>query len=126
MILLLSWRGPCLPTGQRERVELNAKDEMGYTALHYAALSGLKKCVEYLLAHGADPYIENKAGLSPCDLAMRENHHDIALVLESKMVFTGTPGKNLVKLGEQIWRIFIPLPSPLIHKALCPDPYALA
>ena len=67
---------------------------MGYTALHYAALSGLKKCVEYLLAHGADPYIENKAGLSPCDLAMRENHHDIALLLESKMVFTGTPGKN--------------------------------
>ncbi len=84
-------RGPCLPTGQRERVDVNAKDDTGCTALHYAALSGLKKCVEYLLAHGADPYCENKSGLTPCDLAMRENHHDIALLLESKMVFTGTP-----------------------------------
>ncbi len=91
VILLLSWRGPCLPTGQRERVEVNAKDDTGCTALHYAALSGLKKCVEYLLAHGADPYSENKSGLTPCDLAMRENHHDIALLLESKMVFSGTP-----------------------------------
>ena len=100
VILLLSWRGPCLPTGQRERVDVNAKDDGGCTALHYAALSGLKKCVEYLLAHGADPYAENKAGLTPCDLAMRENHHDIALLLETKMVFSGTPD-DLTSAGRR-------------------------
>jgi ankyrin repeat protein len=37
---------------------VNARDESGCTALHYAAQSGLKRCVEYLLAHGADAYAQ--------------------------------------------------------------------
>ena len=68
------------------------------SALHYAAQSGFKKCIEYLLAHGADPFVENKAGLTACDVAIRENYHEIALLLESKMVFSGTPGKEQTKL----------------------------
>jgi ankyrin repeat protein len=51
LILLLSWRGPIVvranaPAGaavtERERVEVNAQDVYGQTALHYAALSGLR------------------------------------------------------------------------------------
>ena len=49
-----------------------------------------KRCVEYLVAHGSDLFLENYDGLSPCDLAVRENHHDIALFLESRMVFNST------------------------------------
>jgi ankyrin repeat/IBR domain-containing protein 1 len=61
VILLLSWRGPVRPsTGERERVEVNARDDFGYTALHYGAQSGLRKCIEYLLAHGADPFAETR------------------------------------------------------------------
>ena len=78
VILLLSWRGPLLPTGERERVEVAAKDIRGNTALHYAAGNGLKRCVDYLVAHGADIFIENYEGLTPCDLAVRDNNHDIA------------------------------------------------
>jgi len=63
-------------------------------ALHYAAQSGFKKCIEYLIAHGADPFLENKAGMTACDIAIRENHHEIAILLESRMVFSGTPGNN--------------------------------
>lgn len=91
VILLLSWRGPFLSTGERERMDVNARDNAGNTALHYAAQSGLGKCVEYLVAHGSDLFIENKEGLTACDLAMRENDHRIAQFLESKMVFSGTP-----------------------------------
>ena len=91
VILLLSWRGPCLPNGQRERIDVNARDESGSTALHYAAQSGLKRCVEYLLAHGADPYAENKSALTPFDLARCKNHHEVALLLESRMVASATP-----------------------------------
>ena len=95
---MLSWRGPCLPSGQRERIDVNARDDSGSTALHYAAQSGLKRCVEYLLAHGADPYAENKSGLTPFDLARVKNHHEVALLLESRMVASATPGVNVVKL----------------------------
>ena len=33
--------------------------------------------MEYLVAHGADLCAENLEGLTACDLALRENHHDI-------------------------------------------------
>ena len=77
VILLLSWRGPLLPSGERERVEVGAKDVKGNTALHYAASNGLRKCVEYLVAHGADLCSENVDGLTACELALKNNHHDI-------------------------------------------------
>ena len=81
-----------MPNGQRERVDINAQDAAGYTALHYASQSGLKRCVEYLVAHGANLFVETlHERLTACDLAMRENQHDIALFLESKMVFNSTP-----------------------------------
>ena len=92
VILLLSWRGPLLPNGERERVEVAAKDVRGNTALHYASANGLKRCVEYLVAHGADVLTENFDGLTAYDLANRENHGDIVVFLESKMtVFNQTP-----------------------------------
>ena len=81
-----------MPNGQRERVDINAQDAAGFTALHYAAQSGLKRCVEYLIAHGANVFLETlHERLTACDLAMRENHLEIALFLESKMAFNSTP-----------------------------------
>lgn len=59
----------------------------GNTALHHAALAGLQRCVELLLAHGAPLFTENNDKLTPCDLAMQEEHHNIACLLESRMVF---------------------------------------
>ena len=50
--------------GQRERVEVTAKDIRGNTALHYAAANGLKRCVEYLVAHGAEVFLDNYDGLT--------------------------------------------------------------
>ena len=86
VILLLSWRGPLLPSGERERVEVGAKDVKGNTALHYAASNGLRKCVEYLVAHGADLCSENLERLTACDLALRENHHDIGKLISHYML----------------------------------------
>ena len=51
-------------TGQRERVEVTAKDVRGNTALHYAAANGLRRCVEYLVAHGAEVFLDNYDGLT--------------------------------------------------------------
>ena len=95
VILLLSWRGPILPNGERERVEVAAKDVRGNTALHYASTNGLKRCVEYLVAHGADVFTENYDGLTAYDLASRDNQHDIAVFLESKMVYNSATPEDL-------------------------------
>lgn len=103
--LLLYWKGVPLTTGGREKIDLGAQDKVterfiafqdvplsknlqeGNTALHWAASTGLKRCVELLLSHGAPLFIENNDKLTPCDLAMRGSHHDIARLLESRMVF---------------------------------------
>lgn len=43
--------------------------------------------MELLLAHGSPLFVENSEHLTPCDVAVRAQHHDIAALLESKMVF---------------------------------------
>ena len=70
-----SWRGPLKcegPAGgageeqhghggrRRARMEVCARDDFGFTALHYAPQSGLAKCIEYLLAHGANAFAETR------------------------------------------------------------------
>lgn len=47
----------------------------------------MKRCVELLLSHGSPLFIENHDKFTPCDMAMRNDHHDIAQLLESRMVF---------------------------------------
>lgn len=44
--------------------------------------------VQLLVAHGAPLFIENLAKETPCDCAEKSGHGEIALYLESKMVFS--------------------------------------
>lgn len=85
-MLLLSWRGKTTRAGspqhERRRLDINCRDIVGNSALHYAAQSGLKRCVEFLVAHEADLFIENKEGHTACDLAVACGHHEVALLLE--------------------------------------------
>jgi hypothetical protein len=41
-----------------------------------------------LVQHGAPLFLENKENQTPCDSAEKGGHADIALYLESKMVFS--------------------------------------
>jgi len=47
----------------------------------------MKHIVELLVSHGSPLFLENNERQTPCDLAMKANYHDIALFLESRMVF---------------------------------------
>ncbi|XP_037076812.1 ankyrin repeat and IBR domain-containing protein 1-like [Pollicipes pollicipes] len=88
VLMLLQWRGPQPDDGdQQEKLDVDALDKDGNTALHLAASCGLKKCVEMLVAHGACLFLENAAGQTSLDLTVANAHHVIALFLESKMVF---------------------------------------
>ncbi|KAK3873737.1 hypothetical protein Pcinc_021271 [Petrolisthes cinctipes] len=101
IVLILQWRGPLLQDGEKERAQLNAQDKKGNVALHYAAASGLQKCVELLVAQGAGLFLENRDRLTPCDLAVRATHHIVATFLESRMVFADSSDGVTEELGGQ-------------------------
>lgn len=72
------------------------KFKLGNTALHCAANSGLRRCTELLVFNGAPLFLENNEKFTPCDLAMRAGHDDIATFLESRMVFVSAVKKSKV------------------------------
>jgi ankyrin repeat protein len=50
--------------------DVNAANDPGFTAVHYAAQGGRNRIVEFLAANGARLDVKNKAGKTPLDLAM--------------------------------------------------------
>ncbi|XP_072180798.1 ankyrin repeat and IBR domain-containing protein 1-like [Diadema setosum] len=86
--LILAWQGVSIGNGEREKIDINAADDEGYTALHYAAAAGYRSLVEALLDNGACLFVENGDKETPCDCAERNRYLDIAQLLESKMVFS--------------------------------------
>jgi uncharacterized protein len=50
--------------------DVNAANDLGFTAVHYAAQGGRNRIVEFLAANGAKLDLKNKAGKTPLDLAM--------------------------------------------------------
>ncbi|XP_061677202.1 ankyrin repeat and IBR domain-containing protein 1-like [Syngnathoides biaculeatus] len=91
--MVLRWTGARLEGGQYEKANVNATDNRHSTCLHYAAASGMKSCVELLIQSHADLFIEDDDRLTPCDHAERHHHTELALSLESQMVFSSSsPG----------------------------------
>src|SRR5262249_31761364 len=50
--------------------DVNAVNDQGFTAMHYAAQTGRNAIVEFLASKGAKLDLKNKAGKTPLDLAM--------------------------------------------------------
>jgi hypothetical protein len=67
----------CFP----ELVNINYKDEKGYTALHYACDEGKLKIVEILLDEDCDPNIKNNEKETPLHLASKKGYFDICKIL---------------------------------------------
>ncbi|CAF1628062.1 unnamed protein product [Rotaria magnacalcarata] len=86
LTLLLKWKDK----QTNETIDIDAKDSDDNTALHHAAKNGLKSCVESLLNAGAALYVENHEKLTPCELAEKNGHKDLAIYLESKMIFSNS------------------------------------
>jgi ankyrin repeat protein len=55
--------------------DINKKDKYGRTALHYAAVHGLPKLVEYLVNTGADWSMKDQRGDTALEFALREKSH---------------------------------------------------
>ncbi|XP_060907019.1 ankyrin repeat and IBR domain-containing protein 1-like [Labrus mixtus] len=89
--IILAWTGAKLDHGEYECADVNATDNKKNTCLHYAAASGMKNCVEFLVQREADLFAENENRETPCDCAEKQHHKDLALCLESQMVFSLAP-----------------------------------
>ncbi|XP_028984300.1 ankyrin repeat and IBR domain-containing protein 1-like [Betta splendens] len=89
--IILAWTGAKLDHGEYERADINATDNKKNTCLHYAAASGMRICVEFLVQREADLFAENENRETPCDCAEKQHHKDLALCLESQMVFSLAP-----------------------------------
>lgn len=60
---------------------LRRDNSFGFTLLHYAAFSNSSTCASILLQHRADIHSrDNSAGLSPSDLAIMNNSHEVVLL----------------------------------------------
>lgn len=53
--------------------DINLKDKNGDTQLHHAIKSGDFQYVMMLLSNGADPFLENHAGVSPFDMVFQKS-----------------------------------------------------
>ncbi|XP_037640320.1 ankyrin repeat and IBR domain-containing protein 1-like [Sebastes umbrosus] len=89
--IVLAWTGAKLDHGEYERADVNATDNKKNTCLHYAAASGMMTCVELLVQREADLFAENEDRETPCDCAEKQHHKELALCLESQMVFSLAP-----------------------------------
>ena len=63
-------------------IDVNAKQEGGFTPLQEAAQNGQLELVELLLQHGADAAAKNDQGQTALDIARESNHPEVVKILE--------------------------------------------
>ncbi|KAG9410813.1 hypothetical protein AC1031_018835 [Aphanomyces cochlioides] len=66
------------------KVDLNATDERGDTALHWAAMAGRQKLVNHLVNLGADTSIQNTDWETPAQLAAANGHEGCVAIFNRK------------------------------------------
>ena len=93
MKLLLKYTQPP-HSGEQPLVDINAQNWAGNTVLHEAVNFGAVRCVQLLLAAGADPSIARNDGLKPVHIATR--HHQ-------------TPHSHSHKRMEEAAAIILPM-----------------
>jgi hypothetical protein len=87
--LLLQWayaaaaaRNPDAAELARDyKAQVNAKDDWGWTPLHWAAERGRMSIAELLLANGAEVNVKDHKGRTPLHWAVQKGHKDVARLL---------------------------------------------
>ena len=62
-----------------------SRDKQHNTSLHYAAKKGWSSVAKTLMEHHGTPALGNKEGLTPLELAIRNDHNECATFLVKSM-----------------------------------------
>eukprot|EP00112_Aurelia_sp_Birch-Aquarium-sp1_P023175 Seg68.7 transcript_id=Seg68.7/GoldUCD/mRNA.D3Y31 product=Ankyrin-3 protein_id=Seg68.7/GoldUCD/D3Y31 len=66
---------------KKKRIDVDLKDEEGFSALHRAAQIGFTEAVEFLVSHGANVNLKSKNNLAPLYFAVQSGNFDCAAFL---------------------------------------------
>ena len=77
--------------------DVNVKNDVGVTPLHWAVYYGHKEIVELLISNGAGMNAKNSTGLTPLDEAIRNEQPKIDDLLRK---YGGKTGEELKAEGE--------------------------
>ena len=66
---------------KKKRIDIDLKDEEGFSPLHRAAQLGFTEAVELLLAHGANVNLKSKTNLTPLYFAVQSGNFECASCL---------------------------------------------
>ena len=77
--------------------DVNAKDDIGRTPLHWSTVFGKNEIVELLMAEGADINAKSDGGRTPLDWAIRSNATETADLLRKH---GGKTGEELKATGN--------------------------
>lgn len=86
-----------------EKLDVNAQDADGMTALHHAVSNGYEKVVEVLIAHAdIKPFLKNKQGQNPLQLAEKLQHDNLAQLIAAhpKALTVDAKDKQVTSWGE--------------------------
>lgn len=68
-----------------EKIDINTKDQYGWTALHFSAREGHLDCVQLLVEKGADIYAVNNVGATALVVSAADGHIDIVNYLQEEI-----------------------------------------
>ena len=78
-------RTACVEAMLEGGADVNAKDDDGWTALHFAAGDGTPELIKLLLSKGLKADAEDKDGATPLEMAEEEEHEEAAELLKASL-----------------------------------------
>lgn len=67
---------------RRRLIDINAQDDLGYTALHHAAYNNNDECCRVLLEFNIDKNITHRSGHTAYDVAIKNGRHQCAEIIK--------------------------------------------